>query len=76
MPDPTLSSLGANLGVYIRANRGGARQGGDQPNILPGIQRLGIVTSNAGETLYLYYNPATHTIVWSNTVPTDAGVTG
>lgn len=76
MPDPTLSNLGAQIGTYIRANRGGALRSPDQGDSFPGIQRLGIITSNAGETFYLYYNPATNVIAYSSTTPEDTGRTG
>jgi hypothetical protein len=43
---------------------------------LKGIERVGIFRSNVGETFYLYYNPATHTLVFSDSTPVDAGSTG
>ena len=72
----TLTQYAGLLGTYIRANRRGAQKGSDQGTQLPGIQRLGIVTSNAGEVSYLYYDPAANLIAYDTQVPVDSGASG
>lgn len=71
-----LTQYAGLLGTYIRANRGGGRGGPDQGNPLTGIKRLGIVTSNAGTTYYLYYDPAADVIAYDTQVPVDTGASG
>lgn len=75
MADLTLSNLSAYLGPYIRSNRGGAKTS-EQGNNLPGIQRVGLFRSNAGDTAYVYYNPVSHVLIWADSTPVDAGATG
>ena len=75
MPNPVLTQYPGLLGAYIRANRGGGKTS-EQGNNLSGIQRVGILRSNAGDTFYLYYDPAANVIAFDTTAPTDAGVTG
>lgn len=76
MAAPTLLDIGSFAGAYLRTNRGGGRSNPDQGNNLLGLQRLGIVKSTAGETYYLYYNPATHVIAYSSSTPVDTGLEG
>ena len=71
-----LTQYAGRLGTYIRANRGGALKNPDQGESQPGIQRLGIVKSNAGVTYYLYYDPAADIIAYDTTAPSDVGATG
>ena len=70
-----LTQYSGQLGAYIRANRGGGKTS-EQGNNLAGIQRLGIIRSNAGNTYYLYYDPAADVIAFDTAAPVDAGVKG
>ena len=75
MADPVLTKFSGLLGTYIRANRGSGKTS-EQGNNLPGIQRVGIFTSNVGDTFYLYYNPATHVLAYDTQTPVDTGASG
>ena len=70
-----LTQYSGLLGTYIRANRGGGKTS-EQGNNLPGIQRVGILRSNAGNTYYLYYDPAADVIAYDTQAPVDTGASG
>lgn len=65
----TLTQYSGHLAEYATANRGGVKKNPDQSDMQPGIQKLQIITSNAGQTYTLYYDPAADRIFYDTGTP-------
>mgnify|MGYP001562575406 CR=1 FL=1 len=66
----TLSQKSATLAAYLTANRSAATGSlGQDARETTGVQRLGIVTSIAGQTYTLYYDPSADQIFYDTGTP-------
>ena len=60
-----LAQRSSQLAAWAQANRRFVRtSSGPDAREDSGLQRLGLVTSNAGQTYTLYYDPSSDTIVY------------
>ena len=66
----TLTQMTSHLGEYLTANRNTKRDAsGVDSKEGTGLQRLGLITSLAGQTYTLYYNPSTDVIAYDTGTP-------
>lgn len=65
-----LEQKSATLAAYLTANRSNkANSLGQDARETTGVQRLGIVTSIAGQTYTLYYDPSADVIFYDTGTP-------
>lgn len=69
MPALTLTQYSGQLASQLTILRRSRKDGGSGSAQDTGLQRLGLLVSNAGDTATCYYDPNTHTILWDSGQP-------
>ena len=65
MADLALTKFSGQLASQLTGLRRSKNAQGDDT----GLQRIGVLVSNAGVTVTCYYNPDTHAILWDDGTP-------
>lgn len=65
MADLILTKVAGQLASRLVIARRSLNASGEET----GLQRVGVFQSNAGEVATVYYNPATHGLIWDDGTP-------
>ena len=65
MPDVVLTKYAGQLRSRLVTARRSRNAQGEET----GVQRVGIFTSNVGDTITVYYDPSAHELLWDNGTP-------
>lgn len=65
MADITLTKYAGQLAARLNTVRRSRNAQGEET----GLQRVGVLRSNAGETVTLYYDPSGHNLMWDDGTP-------
>ena len=64
MADITLTKYSGQLAARLTALRRSSKDGHET-----GLQRIGVLRSNGGTTVTLYYDPDAHNLMWDDGTP-------
>lgn len=65
MADITLTKYAGQLASRLNIDRRSTDAQGHET----GLQRIGVLRSNAGTTVTLYYDPSAHNLLWDDGTP-------